>query len=193
MTNCPDCSRFPRTVVDSIHTARRDETRQCKLGISLIWPYILRLAGPALGLAIVNSLFYYYSIVSVQRRSSQLGASMLHWQCCTVQCTEHTAAAFGQLINSVSKNDTRLACKNTCNGPFPGLPGSAGTKTNLDFTEARDSEWQWQWHQLRCIYATHITTPVPRHSVFLQAGCPSCRPTNSVKALKAHWHARTST
>jgi len=21
-------------------------------------------------------------------------------------------------------------------------------KTNLDFTEARDSEWQWQWHQL---------------------------------------------
>ena len=29
-----------------------------------------------------------------------------------------------------------------------------------------------------------ITTPVPHHSVFLQAGCPSCRPTNSVKALK---------
>jgi len=23
---------------------------------------------------------------------------------------------------------------------------------------------------------------------FLQAGCPSCRPTNSVKALKAHYH-----
>ena len=32
---------------------------------------------------------------------------------------------------------------------FPGLPGWAGTrkeKHNLDFTEARDSEWQW--HQL---------------------------------------------
>ena len=32
---------------------------------------------------------------------------------------------------------------------FPGLPGWAGTrkvKPNLDFTEARDSEWQW--HQL---------------------------------------------
>ena len=27
--------------------------------------------------------------------------------------------------------------------------------------------------------------PAPHHSVFLQAGCPSCRPTNSVKALKA--------
>jgi len=34
-----------------------------------------------------------------------------------------------------------------------------------------------------------ITMPAPHHSVFLQAGCPSCRPTNSVKALKAHyWH-----
>jgi len=30
-----------------------------------------------------------------------------------------------------------------------------------------------------------ITIPAPHHSVFLQAGCPSCRPTNSVKALKA--------
>jgi len=31
-----------------------------------------------------------------------------------------------------------------------------------------------------------ITTPVPHHSKFSQAGCPSCRPTNSVKALKAY-------
>ena len=33
-----------------------------------------------------------------------------------------------------------------------------------------------------------ITMPVPHHSVF-KVGCPSCRPTNSVKALKAdsHW------
>ena len=29
------------------------------------------------------------------------------------------------------------------------------------------------------------TMPAPHHSSFLQAGCPSCRPTNSVKALKA--------
>jgi len=27
--------------------------------------------------------------------------------------------------------------------------------------------------------------PALHHSVFLQAGCPSCRPTNSIKALKA--------
>ena len=31
-----------------------------------------------------------------------------------------------------------------------------------------------------------ITTPAPHHSCFLQARCPSCRPTNSVKALKAN-------
>jgi len=62
-------------------------------------------------------------------------------------------------------------------------------KTNLDFTEARDSEWQW--HQLGDMQiksaprSRQITTPAPSHSVFLQAGCPSCHPTNSVKALKA--------
>ena len=28
-----------------------------------------------------------------------------------------------------------------------------------------------------------ITTPAPHHSSFLQAGCSSCRPTNSIKAL----------
>jgi len=60
-------------------------------------------------------------------------------------------------------------------------------KTNLDFTEARVSEWQW--HQLShtqvCTLLqtdNHASTPPLR---FLQAGCPFCRPTNSVKALKA--------
>ena len=59
-------------------------------------------------------------------------------------------------------------------------------KTNLDFTEARDSEWQW--HQLGRMHVcislqtdNHASTPPLS---FLQAGCPSCRPTNSVKALK---------
>ena len=60
-------------------------------------------------------------------------------------------------------------------------------KTNLDFTGARDSELQW--HQLGHMQActspqtdNHASTPPLS---FLQAGCPSCRPTNSVKALKA--------
>ena len=33
-------------------------------------------------------------------------------------------------------------------------------------------------------HSRQITTPAPHHSVFLQAGCPSCHPTNIVKALK---------
>jgi len=77
-------------------------------------------------------------------------------------------------------------------------------KTNLDFTdieaieacirfldddddEARESEWQW--HQLGHMQVctslqtdNHASTS-PLSVV--QAGCPSCRPTNSVKALKA--------
>jgi len=61
-------------------------------------------------------------------------------------------------------------------------------KTDLDFTEARESEWQW--HQLGHMQVctslqtdNHASTPPLK---FLQAGCPSCCPTNSIKALKAH-------
>jgi len=59
-------------------------------------------------------------------------------------------------------------------------------KTNLDFTEARDSEWQW--HQLGlqvCISLqtdNHASTPPLS---FLQARCPFYRRTNSIKALNA--------
>jgi len=60
-------------------------------------------------------------------------------------------------------------------------------KTNLDFTEARDNEWKW--HQLGHIQACTLLQTDNHSSIpplsFLQAGCSSCRPTNSVKALKA--------
>jgi len=59
-------------------------------------------------------------------------------------------------------------------------------KTNLDFSEARNSEWQWHQlgHMQACTaFQTHNHASTPTVS-FLQAGCPSCRPTNSVKALK---------
>ena len=76
------------------------------------------------------------------------------------------------------------------NGPLSGttrVNRYQKGKTNLDFTGARDSEWQW--HQLGHMQIctslqtnNHASTPPLS---FLQAGCPSCRPTNSVKALKA--------
>jgi len=64
-------------------------------------------------------------------------------------------------------------------------------KTNLDLTEARDSEWQWHQvgHMQVCtsLQTDNHTSTSPLS--FLQAGCPSCHPTNSIKALfpsKAH-------
>jgi len=57
-------------------------------------------------------------------------------------------------------------------------------KTKLDFTEARDSEWQWPYMQVCISLQADNHTSTPRLS-FLQAGCPSCSPTISVKALKA--------
>ena len=56
-------------------------------------------------------------------------------------------------------------------------------KTNLDFTEARDSEWQW--HQLGHLQVctllqtdNHASNP---SLSFLQARCPTCRPTNNIR------------
>ena len=74
------------------------------------------------------------------------------------------------------------------NGPFSGTTRVSRYqkgKTNLDFTEARESEWQW--HQLGRMQVcssfqtdNHASTPPLS---FLLPRCPSCRPTNSVKAL----------
>ena len=58
-------------------------------------------------------------------------------------------------------------------------------KTNLDFTEATDSEWQW--HQLGrmqiCTCSRQITTPAPHHSVFYRPDAlPAAQPT-----VSKHW------
>ena len=63
-------------------------------------------------------------------------------------------------------------------------------KTNLDFTEARDSEWQW--HQLGHIKSApcsrHITMPAPHHSVFYR---PDALPVAQPTASK-HWRQANS-
>ena len=75
--------------------------------------------------------------------------------------------------------------------PFPGLPGSAGTRKVkpiwilLKQETVSGSGISWAiCKSAPC--SRQITTPAPHHSCFLQAGCPSCRPTNSIKALKAN-------
>ena len=79
-------------------------------------------------------------------------------------------------------------------GFFPELPGLAGTRkvkpgrqNQSGFTGATDSEWQWHEMGYMQIYSSPQTdnhATIPSLS-FLQTRCPSCRPTNSVKALKA--------
>ena len=79
----------------------------------------------------------------------------------------------------------------TFNGPFPGLPRWAGTRKVKPIWILLKQESEWRWYQLGHMQVctllqtdNHASTPPLR--VFLQAGCPSCRPTNSVKALKAY-------
>ena len=75
---------------------------------------------------------------------------------------------------------------------FSGLPGWASTRKVkpiwilLKQETVSGSGISWAtWKSAS--RSRQITMPVPHHSkVFLQAGCPSCRPTNSIKALKAN-------
>ena len=72
----------------------------------------------------------------------------------------------------------------------PGLPGWASTRKVkpvwilLKQETVSGSGISW----VVCKSAPRvrqITLPAPHHSVFFKAGCSSCRPTNSVRALKA--------
>ena len=74
-------------------------------------------------------------------------------------------------------------------GPLGFCPVSRHQKgkTNLDLLEQEivsGSGISWAICK-SAPWPRYITTPASHHSVFLQAGCPSCHPTNSVKALKA--------
>ena len=105
------------------------------------------------------------------------------WLWCTLQ---------QQKYRQVRTNHTHTHTHtHTFNGPLSGTTWVSRYqkgKTSLDFTEARDSEWQW--HQLGHVQVctslqtdNHASTPPLS---FLQARCPSCHSTNSIKALKVH-------
>ena len=77
-------------------------------------------------------------------------------------------------------------------GPFSGTTRVGRYqkgKTNLDFTEARDSEWQWNQlgHMQSAPRFRRITTPAPRHSFFYRPDAlPAAQPTAS-KHWRRHW------
>jgi len=79
----------------------------------------------------------------------------------------------------------------TFNCPFSGtsrLPGWTGTRKvkliwillKQETVSSRAISWAI-YKSPAC--SRQITTPAPHDSIFLQAGCPSCHPTNSVKEL----------
>ena len=82
-------------------------------------------------------------------------------------------------------NNSKHTHTHPFNGPLSGTTQVSWYqkgKTNLDFTEARDSEWQW--HQLAiCKSAPRsrlITTPAPHHFVFYRSDAlPVAQPTAS--------------
>jgi len=75
----------------------------------------------------------------------------------------------------------------------PGLPGWANTRKEkpiwilLQRETVSGSGIRWAICKSEPC-SSQIATTVPHHSSFLQAGCPSCRPTNSVKAPKEEKH-----
>jgi len=69
---------------------------------------------------------------------------------------------------------------------FPGGPGLAGTRnvSILDFIGAKDDGAGYDnWSYETCKGPVGSSPPTNQHPIFLQAGCPFCRPCNSVRAL----------
>ena len=123
--------------------------------------------------------------LQTENHSSTPPLTFLQARCPSCRPTNSIKALKAITFDSINDTHTR---------PFNG-PLSRTTrvsryqkgKTNLDFTGARDSERQQ--HQMGHMQVcsslqidNHTSTPPLS---FLQAGCPSCHPTNSVKALKA--------
>jgi len=96
----------------------------------------------------------------------------------------HNVSKVTYIISSGTHTHTRLTAL------FPGLPGWAGTRKvkpiwillKQETVSGSGIGWAICKSASR---SSQITMLVPHRSFFLQAGCPSCRPTNSVKALKA--------
>jgi len=81
------------------------------------------------------------------------------------------------------------------NGPLSGTTQVSRYqkgKTNLDFTEARDNEWQW--YQLgMCKSAPRsrqITTPAPHHSVFFTGRMPFLSPNQQRQSTEGRQYTK---
>jgi len=86
---------------------------------------------------------------------------------------------------AAAHSQTRVKYMHTFNGPFSGTARVSRYqkgKTNLDFTEARDSEYGGiSWAVCKSAHRSReITTPAPHHSVFYRPDAlPAAQPTAS--------------
>ena len=136
---------------------------------------------------ITHQLLTRLAVMSSSINLRYLSSSML---VCPSVCPLFLSVLCTYIISSLSLLPLSYTHTQPFNGPLSGTTRVSWYqkgKTNLDLTEARDSECQW--HQLGHMQVcTSLQTDNPASTPplsFLQAGCPSCRPTNSVKALKA--------
>ena len=133
----------------------------------------------------------------IRNSNSHNCVALVHVRCRTMSCRS-SVTSFHSLTHSLTHTHTHTLTHThthththtTFNGPFPGLPRWASTRKVkpiwilLKQETVSGSGIRWAiWTSAP--RSRQITTPAPHHCSFLQAGCPSCRPTNSVKALKA--------
>ena len=143
-------------------------------------------------------------MMSSWRRSTELAAAISRRQCHLAHVNQvcegwHIYQTSSKLL---AKFATRLtqrtnqipAKRETHFMAFcPGLPGWAGTRKVkpiwILLKQETVSSSGIIWAVCKSApRSRQITMPAPNQSVFLQAGCPSCSPTNSVNALKANTH-----
>ena len=104
--------------------------------------------------------------------------------CCFHNNSSHCSSAISTLTVVLSQllqlNVLSVHLSLRFNGHSPGEPGLAGVYWSKGW-------WKW-WSYRSCKAPVKSLPPTNQHQVFLQAGCPSCRPTNTVKALKGKYH-----
>jgi len=105
-------------------------------------------------------------------------------------CDEHQQATS---LCSAGRHRTKSCFHCTTSTSHNALPRWAGTRTNQDFTEARDSEWQW--HQLGHM---QICTPIqtdnhantPSLGFYRLDALPATEPTCTAKYKKRTTHSK---
>ena len=101
-------------------------------------------------------------------------------------------AAFGKKGNVISNRIHTHMHAQPFNGLFSRTTWVGRYQKDKPFWIVLKQEMMgWQWHQLNHMQIICTSLQTYNHAstsslhIFLQAGCPSCNPTNSIKALKA--------